>query len=49
MWLWYDKPASDWNEALPIGNVAEKDINQKPIFEYDIVTEAGKSYRIYSL
>ena len=42
MWLWYDKPASDWNEALPIGNVAEKDINQKPIFEYDIVTEAGK-------
>ncbi len=31
------------------GNVAEKDINQKPIFEYDIVTEAGKSYRIYSL
>ena len=31
------------------GNVAEKDINQKPIFEYDIITEAGKSYRIYSL
>ena len=28
---------------------AKKDINQKPIFEYDIVTEAGKSYRIYSL
>ena len=20
MSLWYDKPASDWNEALPIGN-----------------------------
>ena len=31
------------------GNVAEKDINQKLIFKYDIITDVGKSCIIYSL
>ncbi|WP_423127147.1 glycoside hydrolase N-terminal domain-containing protein [Gaoshiqia sp. Z1-71] len=37
--LWYDKPASEWEEALPIDNG-----RLGAMILYDLETEAGKSY-----